>query len=75
MRKKPCPFEVTDISTRPQRRRAVSLVIAELEKIRMAEEAYLNRIPLNLQGGEAALSADDSVSYLIDAICTLSDAY
>ena len=75
MHKKPCLLEPADVSTRPRRRRAVSLVITELEMIRAAEEGYLSRIPPNLQGGEAALAADDSVSYLIDAICTLSDAY
>jgi len=68
-------LESVDISTRPKRRRAVSLIIGLLERIRESEEMYLERVPLNLQDSEIAAAADDSVSYLVDAISSLSDAY
>jgi len=68
-------LESIDISTRPKRRRAVLLIIRALKRIRESEEAYLDRIPLNLQESNIAAAADDSVSYLVDAICSLSDAY
>ena len=68
-------LESVDISTRPKRRRAIARIIGSLERIREFEEAYLERIPLNLQDSEIAAAADDSVSYLVDAICSLSDAY
>jgi len=64
-----------DISTRPKRRRAVSLIVNALSQIHYEEDAYQSRIPLNLQGGGAYNAADDSISYLVDAICTLSEAY
>ena len=64
-----------DISTRPKRRRAVSMIVNALGQIHLEEDAYQNRIPFNLQGSKAYAAADDSISYLIDAICSLSDAY
>ena len=64
-----------DISTRPKRRRAVVHIINALGRIYSEEDAYLNRIPLNLQGSSAYAAADDSLSYLIDAINALSNAY
>ena len=68
-------FGALDISTRPKRRRAVDLIITELSNIRNAEEAYLERIPMNLQEGDAYAAAGDSVDLLTDAIITLMDAY
>lgn len=67
-------FGSLDISTRPKRRRVVSLIITELSKIRNAEESYMQRIPLNLQDGDAYAAAD-SVDLLTDAIANLMDAY
>lgn len=64
-----------DVSTRGKRRKAVSLVIDILEKIRVAEEAYMERIPLNLRESEAYDAADYSIDIIIDAIVSLSDAY
>ena len=46
-----------------------------LEKIRSAEESYLERIPLNLQNGEAYAAADESVDTITDVILALWDAY
>ena len=68
-------FDVVDISTRPKRRRAVSLIVTELTRIREAEEAYLNRIPENMEGGDAYAAADESIDLLIEAIDFLTDAY
>ena len=64
-----------DFSTRPKRRQAVSHIIKLLGQIQNEEFAYLSRIPPNLQGGEAYDAADDSISYLVDAIDALQEAY
>ena len=63
-----------DISSRPKRRRAVSLIIKQLSLIRDQEEFYRDRIPDNLTTGDAA-AADDSIDLLSDAIFALQDAY
>ena len=68
-------FGALDITARPKRRRAVSLIITELSRIRQAEEAYMERIPMNMQGGDAYAAADYSVDLLTDAIISLMDAY
>jgi hypothetical protein len=49
--------------------------LAELERIRAAEEAYLSRIPQNLQDSEACMAADQAVDTLTDAIDTLGDVF
>jgi len=64
-----------DFSTRANRRKAVAVIIGILEKIRIAEESYMDRIPENFQCGDAYAAADYSVDSLIDAIVGLSDAY
>ena len=64
-----------DVSTRAKRRKAVGLVIDMLEKIRFAEEVYMERMPINLQNSEAYSNADFSLDSIIDAIIGLSDAY
>jgi hypothetical protein len=64
-----------DLSTRPKRRQALAHTITVLEYIRDREEAYQERIPFNMQGGEAYAAAADSVSILNDAIECLVDAY
>jgi len=51
------------------------MLIAELKLIRGAEEAYIHRIPQNLQSGDAYSAADYSIEALADAIDVLSDAY
>jgi hypothetical protein len=68
-------FGAVDITTRPKRRRAVSLIITQLSRIHSAEEAYMERIPMNMQDGEAYAAAEYSVDLLNDAIVTLMDAY
>ena len=64
-----------DVSTRGKRRKAVKLVMAMLEKIRSAEESYLERIPLNLQSGEAYAVAEESVDTITDVILALWGIY
>jgi len=64
-----------DVSTRGKRRKAMELAVELLEKIRYAEEQYMERIPLNLRSGDAYFSADYSVDALLDAINRLFDAY
>ena len=47
----------------------------ELERLRFAEEAYMERIPENLRESETFASADYTVDLLTDAIVTLGDAF
>ena len=64
-----------DISSRPKRRRAVSIIISQLSLIRDQEESYRDRIPDNFVDGDAFAAADDSIDLISDAILCLSDAY
>ena len=64
-----------DVSTRRKRRKAMTLVIELLEKIRHAEEQYMERMPINLQSGGAYTAADESVDAIIEAIIGLLNAY
>ena len=68
-------FDSFDISTRPNRRRAVSIIAAQLTRIRSAELAFLYRMPANLHDSEAVAAADDSIDVLNDVIDLLEDAY
>ena len=68
-------FSALDISTRPKRRRAVLLILTALSQIHNAEEAYLERIPMNLKNSQAYAAADYSIDLLTDAIITLMQAY
>jgi len=68
-------FSPDGISTRPKRRRAVEMRIAELKVIRGAGEDYIHRIPLNLQSGDVYSAADNCIETLADAIDILSDIY
>ena len=75
MRELKAVFASLDISTRPKRRKAVDMIITELQKICEHEEVYIERIPLNMQGGEAYSNAEDSISILTDAVDLLIEAY
>ena len=68
-------FGSVDISSRPKRRRAVSLIITLLSRIRQAESDYMERIPQNMVDSDAHAAADDSIDLLTDAIVYLMDAY
>jgi hypothetical protein len=63
------------LSTRGHRRRAVGLLIARLEDICAAEEAYMDRIPENLQNGTAFIAAEEAIEALNCAIDTLNEAF
>ena len=64
-----------DVSTRGNRRKAATLAIELLEKIRNAEELYMKRIPFNMQSWRAYSAADDSSYYIVSAIIALLNAY
>jgi hypothetical protein len=64
-----------DVSTRGKRRKAMGLVIDLLEKIRIAEELYMERTPINLQSSRAYSEADYTDEAIITAIIGLLDAY
>ena len=68
-------FDSMDVSTRGKRRKAIAVAVDLLEKIRQAEERYIENIPFNLQSGDAYAAAENSVDLIIDAIISLSDAY
>jgi hypothetical protein len=63
-----------DVSTRGKRRKAMVFVIELLEKIRHAEEQYMERMPPNLRSGAAYIEADYNVDVIIDAIIGLLGA-
>ena len=69
------PLGFIDISTRPNRRKAVSRIVGILGMIHAEEEAYMNRMPLNFHGSRPYGSADDSLYYLVNAIFALEEAY
>ena len=64
-----------DLSTRRQRRAAISSLIRQLERVRANEEQYLDNIPDNLQAGAAFADAEQCVSVLEDALDLLNSAY
>jgi hypothetical protein len=53
-----------DVSTRRQRRKEVDALISRLERVRDEEEAYKDRIPVNLQGAEAYEAAEQSIQLM-----------
>jgi len=61
--------------TRPDRRESVKSLIARLEQLRDAEEAYMDNIPENLQSSPNFEAAEDSVAALSDALELLQNAY
>jgi hypothetical protein len=63
------------LSTRGDRRKGIAAAIATISQIREAEEAYLNNIPDNMQGGARFEAAAQTVAVLDDALDALQDAY
>jgi hypothetical protein len=63
------------LATRGLRRRAVAVIVSRLEDICAAEEDYMQRIPENLQGGNARIAAAQAVDALNSAIDMLNEAF
>jgi hypothetical protein len=61
--------------TRRQRRQAARRCAKEAERILDAEEAYRERIPENLSGGEAYCAADEAAAALSEAAELLYEAF
>jgi hypothetical protein len=68
-------LDTVDLSSRAKRRKAAALVSAFLERIRSAEEAYMERIPENLQTCDAYDKADNAIGLLDEAIDLVDSAY
>ena len=68
-------FQAVDLSSRSKRRKAVTLVVDLLERIRMAEVAYMERIPENLHGSDAYDNADCAIGLLDEAIDSVNAVY
>lgn len=62
-------------STRPKRRKAVAIILDQLERIRDAEQTYLDNMPENLSESERAESARENVAVLDEAIDQLGTAF
>jgi len=69
------PLGSIDISTRPNRRKAVERIAGVLGIIYAEEEAYMKRMPLNFNNSRPYCNADNSLYYLINAIFALYEAY
>jgi len=61
--------------TRAKRRRHISRILTQLEAVLEFEDAYLNRIPENLQASQAYENSELSIDSLEQAIDMLRDAY
>ena len=64
-----------ELSTRRRRRDAVKLAMDLVAGIHLAESGYMERIPANLQGGDAYQAAEQALDYLVEAIDALEAAY
>ena len=68
-------FDAADLSSRAKRRKTAALVAGLLERIRAAEEAYMLRVPENLQSSGAYENAEHSIGLLDEAIDAVNAAY
>jgi len=68
-------FDTADLSSRAKRRKTTALVAGLLGRIRTAEEAYMMRMPENLQSSDAYDSADCSIGLLEEAIDAVNAVY
>jgi hypothetical protein len=66
---------VNDFSTRRKRRVALSSIISALGQISLAEETYINNMPINLQNSEAYETTEYYISLLEEAIDSLRSVY
>ena len=69
------PSPANPYATRQQRRKALAMLIGQLEAIMDAEQSYQENIPENLQNGSLYDAAEQTVSALDDALNILGDAY
>jgi len=68
-------FFSADLSSRGKRRKVVALIIGLLERIRAAEQSYIDRMPVNLQQSDAYDTAESSICQLDEAIDMVSSVY
>ena len=66
---------INRVMNRGGRRKETKSIVARLEEIRGAEEAYMLAIPENLQGGSAYEAAENAVDLLEQAIGLLQEAF
>ena len=66
---------LADLSSRGKRRKAITLVIGLLERIRAEEQCFIVKMPLNLQGSDAYETAEYSIDMLDEAIDVVSSVY
>jgi len=71
----PPVVSASSYGTRQKRRKAISKMIAMLTDIKDAEQGYVDRIPVNLQGSDLYEAAEETVGILEDAADMLSEAY
>jgi hypothetical protein len=64
-----------DLSTRHKRRTAVSFVLKLLDKICVAEELNISRIPENFHRFDTYAASANSIDTIRDAVAYLNDAY
>lgn len=63
------------LRTRQLRRKAVTMLIQQIEAIINAEQEYINNIPANLQNSRVYDTAEQTVSALEEALNILNEAY
>jgi hypothetical protein len=71
----PLPLRESDIDTRGKRRRVCSLIAQEVDRIRAAEEDYMNEIPDNLRSGSMYMYARKAEEDLFDAMILIHEAF
>jgi hypothetical protein len=64
-----------NVSNRAERRKTMAMLLLELDRVCIAENAYLQNIPENLQGGSAYEIAENAVDVIADCIMELSDIF
>jgi len=67
--------EINQYSTRPKRRRAISIITGHLEEILQNETMYRDNMPENLRNSIRAESSDYSIEKLGEALEALREAY
>jgi len=63
------------LRTRQLRRRAVIMLVRQIEAVMIAEQDYINNIPENLRNSRVYDAAEQTVSALEEALDILNEAY